>query len=382
MVQLIFISILATITLLGSAAQAQGQLLFVSHPNQIIALEDVNEDGDFFDFSEKRVYADGLPAVLGALADRDGKLFVVAPASATIYVLQDLNEDGDALDFGEVLMYAKLPGTSSQAAGMAVEADGSLLVAETVSNTLYRIHDLNSDGDAMDFDEVVPVASGFSAPKAIAVRPDGKVLVSQQLSSMPVRILFDRNADGGFFDFAENLSYVESSETGSDIEVVSNERAFVTRSASGTIALLQDRTGDDDALDFDEIITYAQGMQAAAALTADGQGGFYVAGQDTAGSVYQVRDLNGDDDALDFAEVVIVANGITNMNGIRRVATVSGPCVLGDVNGDGIVSVADVNLFVSAVVGLQAADACRVDVNGDTAIDGRDIQPFVEIILP
>lgn len=59
------------------------------------------------------------------------------------------------------------------------------------------------------------------------------------------------------------------------------------------------------------------------------------------------------------------------------------PCIPGDCNGDGVVDLLDIDLFVAAVCGAtdDPQALCGADVNGDGVVDGRDIQPFVAILM-
>ena len=57
----------------------------------------------------------------------------------------------------------------------------------------------------------------------------------------------------------------------------------------------------------------------------------------------------------------------------------------GDMNCDGIVGLTDVPLLVNALLGVGGPVGCdvnRADMNGDGAINGRDIQLFVRSIQP
>jgi hypothetical protein len=338
-------------------AGAHSESLFVSQPNQIIRLVDRNHDGDFLDYAEMGVYADGLPAGLGTIAAATGRLYVLDTAAGRVFVVQDLNGDGDALDYGEVRLYAQMPGGSpTPAVGLVCQDDGTLLVADSSTGKLYRAGDRNQDGDALDAGEMVQIDDGLTSPTAVAVRPDGRLLLAQNLAAMPVRALFDRDADGDYFDFAESISYAESFPPGRDIVAPRNDLAYLTRPADGTIVKLYDWTGDDDALDFGEVLVYAQGLSSPYAITMDG-------------------------DALDYGEVLVVATGLTQPAGIARVAPIVG-CLKGDADGSGHVDFADVQPFVDILLGLATPpDVCPADMNGDGMIDGADIQLFVAALL-
>ncbi len=366
-------------------AAAQDAALFVARPTQITRLEDLNGDGDFLDFAESQTYATALPATLGRLVARDGAFFVTAPQARQVLVITDLNADGDALDFAETALYATIPDAvpPPEPIGLAAAADASLLVADRAGGRLYRLRDLDADGDALDFAEIVEIGGGLTAPLSVAVRPDGLVLVVQDSAATPVRILEDHNADGDYFDFAENLSYAEGLSPGGDLLAVDPLTSFLPRPATGEVLMLHDWTQDDDALDFAEVVVYASGLSAPLVLTADAAGGLLVAAQDAAGTLYYVRDLTGDDDALDFAEVLPVATGLNQPTGIALVSSAAAPCLAGDVDLSGAVDLADVGPFVDILLELASpADPCTADVNSDAEINGLDIAALVALLVP
>jgi len=370
--------------LMTRSVDAQSGVVFVSRPGQVIKLMDINGDGDFLDFAEQSVFADSLPLGLDRITALGGRLFVGATNSAEVFVMADLNADGDAMDFGEVMLYGQIaPSMPAPAlAGLASAADGTLFAGDRVAGKLYAFVDANGDGDALDFAETLVVAEGLSVPTAVAVRPDGAILVAQNDATIPVRILQDRNGDGDFLDFAENLSYVENVSPGADIAAATDTRAFVTRTAAGEVIVLRDLNGDNDSLDVGEVASYAAGLDAPLAVTSAGSGGLFVAAFDAAGTIYQVRDANGDGDALDFAEVVPVAAGVNQPTGIAFLAASAPGCLKGDVNHDTVVDINDVGPFVQILLcDVAPADPCPADVNNDGVIDGGDIAAFINALL-
>ena len=66
------------------------------------------------------------------------------------------------------------------------------------------------------------------------------------------------------------------------------------------------------------------------------------------------------------------------------------PRGIGDMNGDGVVDMLDVSPFSLALVDMAAYAAAypaldgfiRANINGDCAIDGRDVQAMVELLIP
>lgn len=366
-------------SVLAGLNQAAGQpAVFVSRPGQIVRLVDLNGDGDFLEYGETSVHAEGLPADLGAIAANADRLFVVDRTAARILVVRDLNGDGDALDYGEAAVYAELPGggVTPIAAGLACQSDGTLFAADAAAGKLYRFKDLNGDGDALDLDETALVATGMTGPSAIAFRPDGRLLLAENSFDAPVRILFDRSGDGNFTDFAENISYAEEITPGQDLTAPQDRTAYLTRPSAGWIVKLHDWTGDDDVLDNGEVVVHAEGLPSPYAIAAAGAGDLLVACRDSAGSVYRVFDRNGDGDALDYGEVLVVAVGLNQPGGIAYVAGAT--CRKGDINGNGTVDINDVAPFVQILLGnVTPQSACPADCNGDGKIDGADIQQFV-----
>lgn len=54
---------------------------------------------------------------------------------------------------------------------------------------------------------------------------------------------------------------------------------------------------------------------------------------------------------------------------------------VGDFDGDGAVTVADVPFFVQSTLGSTGAEACVADVNGDGRNDGRDVSVYVALLI-
>lgn len=365
-------------------SRADGERLFISRPAQVFMLEDLNGDGDYFDFAEVRLYAHGLSSAVSAMAEMGGSLYLLDPSGPRVLRLQDLNGDGDALDFGEVTVYAELdtgPPTRDYH-GLAADSAGRLFTADASAGVLFAIVDLNGDGDALDQSEVIPVADGLIAPRSIAVRPDGVLLIAQENSATPVRILNDRNGDGDYFGFAENLSYAENFTPGTRITARTSVLSFLLRPSTSELLKLQDLTGDHDVLDFAEVVPFATGLTSAAVLAPGLQESHFVGVNDAAGTVYRVHDLNGDGDALDFGEVLPVAVGITQPRGMLFVPTLAPACIKGDADDNGLVNTADIQPFVHALLDLASPDdLCPFDTNADGILDGRDVGPFVGLLL-
>lgn len=110
----------------------------------------------------------------------------------------------------------------------------------------------------------------------------------------------------------------------------------------------------------------------------------------TIGAAYQVGDfrLSSLSPCADAGDPVFVPGlGETDINGNPRVMAChvdigadelpAGAPASGDLNGDGDVGVADVQLFAAALLNPLSWEVCVADLNGDNTLDGDDIQLFV-----
>jgi hypothetical protein len=382
--QLMTRSIVWVAAILAAPVAVWGQLpsAYVSRLGQIVRLDDLNADGDYFDFGESALFAADLPSTITSLAATADGVFVLDPPAAAIYQARDVNEDGDALDFGELTLFGQLssgmpPPTLT---GLAA-AEGRLFAIDVAAETLIRFADMNGDLDALDFGESASVGQGLSGASAMAFRPDGRLLVARQSASVPVLILDDRNSDGDFLDFAEAISYAENISPGTHITSPHDHVSYLLRPAAGQIIRLQDLTGDDDALDFGEIVVFADGMSSPSVLAADRDERVLVAAADAFGTILWVSDLNRDGDALDVGEVTTVGQGINQAAGIVVLSTGTS-CIRGDLDESGTVELNDVSLFVDALLGLSAAPLCRADVNIDGQVNGLDVASFTTMLVP
>jgi hypothetical protein len=57
--------------------------------------------------------------------------------------------------------------------------------------------------------------------------------------------------------------------------------------------------------------------------------------------------------------------------------------IAGDIDGDGDVDASDQSMFVSVMIGTDtdAVHISRCDLNADLSTDGRDVPPFVAVML-
>jgi hypothetical protein len=106
---------------------------------------------------------------------RQGDLLVVDTSPDVVYRLQDMNLDGDYDDLGEIVPFFTSGGgtgvVSTLISGIAVGPDGSVFVCDTSADHVLRLVDLNLDGDADDPGEAVVFfgSSGTAFPNASGV---------------------------------------------------------------------------------------------------------------------------------------------------------------------------------------------------------------------
>ena len=95
----------------------------------------------------------------------------------SIYLLRDLNNNSVATDPGETSVFldasnaSGFPLASASVFAMTQAIDGSIYVGEGDSDTVYRLRDLNGDGDVQDPGEVTVWRT--STPKMLMLTPNG-----------------------------------------------------------------------------------------------------------------------------------------------------------------------------------------------------------------
>ncbi|MBK8266942.1 MAG: hypothetical protein IPK83_00995 [Planctomycetes bacterium] len=353
--------------------------LFILQANRIALLTDLNADGDYLDFAEIVTYAEGLPQNVDSIAFNQGRLFAAINQPPGILVIEDLNHDGDALDFAEVRTFATYQPLAHSLKDIVVLPDGTVICGNETAGQIIQFRDDNGDGDALDFDEITVIASIDGTIRAISARPDGCLLVAIATESTPVRILRDRNLDGDYFDFAENLSYAENLPAGVDLQSPHNNMGYLSRLGQSDIMRLFDRTRRRRAR-FRRMHRLRIGIDGISALAHRGDV-IYAAVMAQTTRLLVIRDSNDDGDALDFGEVLEAAAGLEPIKSMA-VPTSNIECLLGDTNADGLVTPADIPSMASAIVGVSSnVESCQTDMNGDGQLDGRDISLFVAALL-
>ncbi len=307
---------------------------------------------------------------------------VVAPASAEklyltcsrqVITVHDLNGDGDAMDYGEVSVFADaLPGDVTA----CCFASGVLYAVDASNSAIIALADENSDGDAMDAGEVrlfADVSSWLSgaAPLGLAIDGEDNLYTIHAYEGRLLRIT-DLNGDGDAFDVLEVQSVADGLGGGVAIACRSDATLLIaTDQLSAPVRVLEDRNIDGDFFDFAENLAYAESFSPGVSIVAIDPLTSLI-GRNTAPQILRLSDANADGDVMDYNEVLGFAALSGNVNAIARgsscdlfvaTGTTSGSiqCVT-DVNGDGdALDAGETSLFVSA---LPAIDGMTIVATG------------------
>lgn len=197
-----------------------------------------------------------------------------------IYRLIDLNGDGDAADAGEHDVFfdasnaSGLVDPSTNIFNIHQASDGSAYAGDGSTDTVYRLRDLNGDGDANDADEANVWFSAANleghplvTPNGIAEGSDGAIyLVNAGVTSTPQDAIYrtvDLNGDGDANDYGEStvwldLQTVNATSSAFDISFI-GDVAYLTDTNGGapdTVYRIQDLNGDGDAADEGEATVF------------------------------------------------------------------------------------------------------------------------------
>lgn len=143
-------------------------------PDSILRLRDSNNDGDALDLNEVTRWAS--PKAGGATVAYDlafdpttsGVLYA-NDTNGNINRFVDLDNDGDALDPGEHTLFFDSTNNASNISlrisfTFTVDAAGDLFACNRSNDVVYRLTDLNSDGDANDVGEATIYADSAGTP--------------------------------------------------------------------------------------------------------------------------------------------------------------------------------------------------------------------------
>jgi hypothetical protein len=223
----------------GAAFDHQGRLYIVNAGNAfgndgVYRLVDLNGDGDFQDEGEITVFI-GEPVFGPGNGPWSPQEIVIHPSGPIVrgylrnssaglhgvYAFADLDGNGRADDPGEFTTYFSSANQSgvTLSAGFAIDIDAvrpnavyMLQIATGGVDELYRLTDLNEDGDAQDPGEAVLVfstAEPFAGVDVISLS-SGQVLITDN-SGKRVIVLTDLDSDGLFISPGERADYFPNS---------------------------------------------------------------------------------------------------------------------------------------------------------------------------
>lgn len=305
--------------------------------------------------------------ISGVLISDQGNASI--PGSGRLLLARDLDGDRLAATPGEVTSF--FDGTN--ASGLAAPSenifsifqarDRSVFAADGDTDTIYRLVDLNNDGDANDAGEAKvwfsPAnAGGFSTvtPNGIAQGKDGAIYITNAgVNSAPADMIYrtvDLNGDGDADDAGEatvwlDLQQVIATSVPFDIAFDGNVAyvADLTGAAEDVIHRIEDKNGNGR-IDADEVTTFASDSGAFGApidIALDVQDGSVLSLSWTASGgaphrLYRLTDLDGSGSIDQAAESVEVWNsgmlppGFSQAAGFSISAAVNGGVALA-VNG-------------------------------------------------
>ena len=235
-------------------------------------LSDLSQDGDYNDAGEVNVYysdASGIaltnPTCI-TVAD-DGTTYVADSTVDIVLALRDLNGDGDANDAGEVFDFYTVP-NSVTPVGVSIPTksvigpDLCVYYSEVGTGTaypkgVYRLNDLNQDGDCNDPGEA---AMFWTPPVAttpfywgLAVDQQGWFYVSDHSTNEKVWRAKDLNGNGTIETNEQTLFYQTSASTWWEVAVRDDGVIVMCESQTpDRFTRVTDLNGDGDALDAGE----------------------------------------------------------------------------------------------------------------------------------
>jgi len=292
---------------------------------------------------------------------RAGQPYVVSESvGGRIWRIHDSNNDGDALDVGERTLWGD---GFTGAQGMTADSLAVYVTEEGLadgSNQVVRLLDANSDGDALDVGERTVWLDGLDDPRDISFGAGGISYLSE-FDNNQIWRLVDSNNDGDALDNGERILFADGI-IGPQMILPQAGTLLVAAEVGDQIHRLVDRNGDGDALDVAENLVITPMYDQPVGLLLDGGGGFYFTSLST-DTVYHARDQNADGDMLDVAEARTYADFVYGLlNGPAGLTAFDGGGFLladslqdqlklvRDTNGDGdALDLGDVLLFADGI---------------------------------
>lgn len=194
-------------------------------PDRIARVQDLNGDGDANDAGEvfdfytvpNSVTPVGVSIPTKSVIGPDLCVYYTEVGTGAaypkgVYRLNDLNQDGDCNDPGEAAMFWTPPvATTPFYWGLAVDQQGWFYVSDHSTNEkVWRAKDLNGNGAIEATEQTLYYQTPASTWWEIAVRDDGAVFLCESQTPDRVTRLVDLNADGDALDAGESFQSYDS----------------------------------------------------------------------------------------------------------------------------------------------------------------------------
>lgn len=399
-------------------AVAQTQFIMADRTNDAIyRARDLNYDGMLSDPGEVFLFynasnAAGTPALSnpsGQAVDVCRTVYVGDQGTGLILWMRDLNNDGDAQDAGESGIFCG-PGNAGGLVfnfptGLAVDHNCNVYVSNAGNafgpDAVYRLVDLNGDGDAMDNVAGVNEATVFVGEGAFG--PGNGPYGPQEIFFMPfTSVGYLKNSSTGIFaiyrftdlnnngladDPGEFTTFLDATNAsgvpmtaGLPLEIDRwRERSMYTlQIASGGIDQLvraTDVNNDGDAQDAGEaaiVYTNAESGFTAVDIVSLIDGSVLIT--DNSGiRVFRLRDLNGNGNFMDPGEATVILTTGGTIAQARQMDILHRP---GDVNNDGVVNVTDLIGIINDWGGPISSCAIA-DINCDGTVNVIDMLTLI-----
>ena len=356
--------------------------------------------------------ASGLAAaagsVFGIFQAADRTVYIAEGDTDSVYALRDNNADGDAMDVGEAREFFRsglfndlnwLMETPNGISG----ADGAIFVANAAvgsgpDDAIYRLVDLNGDGDANDLDEATrwfDASTNVTAsnPFDVCFIGDAAYFADLRGGNDDVIVRLEDTDSGGEVEADEfGLFFTDGSEGAvCDFSSVTDGVDLYTHNLSGTqgVYRLSDIGGNGviDAPDEAVLVWNESALPPGATL----QTSFAIThgpitpfrtmaisshGTGAQDGIFLLRDLTGDDDFLDEGETTALITGVVEdfvfPESVRSLCFYAPTC-RADFDRSGASGVPDIFAFLAA----WFAQDPSADIDGENGIEVPDIFAFL-----
>jgi hypothetical protein len=398
-----------------SAARGQTQFLMPDRNNDsIMRCHDANNDGVISDPAEVFLWFNAANAA-GTLGPMNPTCQAVSVCRSVImgdqvnrnvYRLHDISNDGDAQDAGESIVFADAANASLVSfafpTGAAFDSQCRAYVVNAGNangnDGIYRLVDLNGDGDAQDIVAAVPEIMPYVTDGPSGFGPGNGPYAPQEMFFAAGDVGYVRNSSAnlhGIYRFVDITANGRADDAGEftvffdatnasgvpatagfplepDRSSAQNSAMYTLQTAAGGVDQLVrvfDFNSDGDAQDAGEAaIVYENAAAGFTAIDIVSMNNGDVLLTDNSGiTVIRLHDFTNDGDFMDAGEsTVYLAGGIA----LAQARQLDRLCRVGDVNCDGTVNIDD----LLGVINGWAQRGCQpTDVNCDGTVNIDDL---------